>query len=105
LVGCWLAEARQFDCIVGDLDPHDHVRMVGDLKCAGDRVVVGQGDQVHPASLARGVRVGRVDEGLGHQGARQEPAAGIGRGTRVQMEIDAGGDRVGAGHATAAQGE
>ena len=83
------------DAVLGeqgrDLDPDDHVGVMGDLHCAGDRVVVGQGDQIHPASLAGGVRVGRVDEGLGHQGARQEPAAGIGRGTGVQMQIDAGG--------------
>jgi hypothetical protein len=35
----------------------EHVRAVGDLECAGDRVVIGDRHEVHPAPLGEFVHL------------------------------------------------
>ena len=74
----------------GDLDADQDVGVVGDLERTGDRVVVRQDHEVHAAALGRRVGVGRVRVGLGHHRPVQEPAAGVGRGPGVEVEVDPG---------------
>ena len=55
------AEAR------GELLGDEHVRLTGDLEHAGDRVVVGDGHEVHAAALGQGMDL------LGRCGALGQP--------------------------------
>jgi hypothetical protein len=72
----------------GELLGHEHAGAVGDLEDAGDRVVVGDRDEVHTAPL------GELVDLLGGRGALGQPErpldaeARLLRGGRVAVEID-----------------
>ena len=60
--GLWLAAK-----VGGQLLGYEHVGTVGDLKHAVDRVVIGDRDEVHPATL------GQLVDLLGRSGTLRQP--------------------------------
>jgi hypothetical protein len=72
----------------GELLGHEHVRAVGDLEHAGDRVVVGDRDEVHAAPLGEVVDLLRGRGALGEPEGALDAEAGLLRRGRVAVEID-----------------
>jgi hypothetical protein len=71
----------------GELLRDERVRAVGDLQCAGDRVVVGHRHEVHAAPLGQRIDILRRSRALGQPERALHPEARDLRGGGVDVQV------------------
>src|ERR1043166_578106 len=78
--------------VLGEISRHffadEGARQVGDLEISIDRVVVGNGDEVHPAFAQQAVQFARVAVAVGKIESAKKPFFRARAETRMNVKID-----------------